>query len=54
MFAPFGPAPLVGLVATRPLVADEEVLVTYGHDYWLGQAKLPIPPYTAAVLLQGA
>lgn len=27
--------PMLGFVTTRPVAAGEELLVTYGHGYWL-------------------
>lgn len=51
VLVPFGDAPpLMAIMTTRAVAADEELLLTYGHDYWLSRGGGTVPAYTEAVL----
>jgi len=45
----FGDTPLLCLVVTRDVASGEEILGSYGHDYWCAAQTGNVPPYTAAV-----
>ena len=47
---PFGDAaPLMALVATRDVAAGDELLLSYGHSYWIEHFGGTPPPPTPAV-----
>lgn len=52
---PFGSAaPLMALVTTRDVAADEELLLSYGHSYWLDAFGVAAAPPTPAVMQAAA
>merc|ERR1712060_404877 len=39
-------APLMAVYTLRPVDRGEELLFSYGHDYWLSALGLEVPPYS--------
>ena len=52
VLVPFGDAaPLMCLVSTRDVKAGEEILIAYGHDYWMGPADRAVMQLDVIILL---
>jgi hypothetical protein len=53
VLVPFGAAaPVMCLWSTRSIAPGEEILQTYGHDYWLTRQGLEVPAMSKAVAVE--